>query len=150
MKIDRILRTFPLVSPNTSTATRFTSLEEALIPVGVVEEKGRPPQDEWKEARRPMNSHHKIRSPGFSRRRFFRSGGMAAVAAALYSISGDGPPSRTPEGKEIKRDEFIDRAVAARDEHAIRFMGACLRESQLNPGQIHPQAAWDAVERLRL
>jgi hypothetical protein len=72
------------------------------------------------------------------------------VAAGLYSISGDGPSRRPPEEKEIKRDELIDRAVRAQDEHAIKFTEACLREYQLNPKQIYLQAAWDAVERLRL
>ena len=72
------------------------------------------------------------------------------VAAALYSISGEGPSRRTPEEKEIKRDDLIDRAVHAQDEHAIKFTEACLREYRLNPKQIYLQAAWDAVERFRL
>ncbi len=72
------------------------------------------------------------------------------VAAALYSISGNGPANPPPEAKEIKRDDLIDRAVHAQDEHAIKFTEACLREYQLNPKQTYLQAAWDAVHRLKL
>ena len=72
------------------------------------------------------------------------------VAAALYSISGNGPANALPEPKEIKRDELIDRAVYAQDEHAIKFTEACLREYQHNPKQVYLQAASDAVERLKL
>ena len=81
-------------------------------------------------------------------RRALRYGWQAA--AALYSISGDGAANPPPEAREIKRDDLIDRAVYARDEHAIKFTEACLREYQLNPKQTYLQAAWDAVHRLKL
>ena len=81
-------------------------------------------------------------------RRTLRYGWQAA--AALYSISGNGPANPTPEAREIKRDDLIDRAVSAQDEHAIKFTEACLREYQLNPKQTYLQAAWDAVHRLKL
>jgi hypothetical protein len=43
---------------------------------------------------------------------------------------------------------LIDRALATRDEHAIKFTEACLREHALNPKPVYLQAAWDAVGRL--
>ena len=47
------------------------------------------------------------------------------TAAALYSISSIGATNTLPESKEIKRDDLIDRAVASREEHAIKFTEAC-------------------------
>jgi hypothetical protein len=70
------------------------------------------------------------------------------VAAALYSISGGGSPNVLPAAKEIERDDLIDRAVALREEHAIKFTEACLREHALNPNPIYLQAAQDALGRL--
>jgi hypothetical protein len=70
------------------------------------------------------------------------------LAAALYSISGAGADNNTPKTKEIKRDELIDRAVASREEHAIKFTEACLREHKLNPTPVYLQAADDALERI--
>lgn len=49
---------------------------------------------------------------------------------------------------EIKRDDLIDRAVAAQEEHAIKFTEACLREYAINPKQVYLLGARDAVERL--
>jgi questin oxidase-like protein len=70
------------------------------------------------------------------------------ASAALYSISGGGSPNALPAAKEIKRDDLIDRAVATREEHAIKFTEACLREHALNPNPIYLQAAQDALGRL--
>ncbi len=70
------------------------------------------------------------------------------VAAALYSISATGSPNSLGEAKAITRENLIDRAGAAQDEHAIKFTEACLREYQLNPKTIYLQAARDAMERL--
>ena len=70
------------------------------------------------------------------------------AAAGLYSISGSGSPNALPVATEIKRDELIERAVAAQEEHAIKFTEACLREYALNPKPIYWQAAQDALGRL--
>lgn len=70
------------------------------------------------------------------------------MAAALYAISASGSPNSLPAGGEIKRDDLIGRAVAAREEHAIKFTEACLREYAINPKQVYLWAARDAVERL--
>ena len=70
------------------------------------------------------------------------------LAAALYSISGAGAGNNRPKTKELKRDDLIDRAVASREEHAIKFTEACLREHKLNPTPVYLQAADDALERI--
>jgi len=72
------------------------------------------------------------------------------MAAALYSISGDGPGNNLQEGKEASREDLIDRAVASKDEHAIKFTEACLREYALNPKPVYLRAARDCVGRLGL
>jgi hypothetical protein len=71
------------------------------------------------------------------------------MAAALYSISGIGRTSGPVNEQEIKRDDLIDRAVGLREEHAIKFTEACLREYALNPKPVYLQAARDALDRLR-
>jgi Questin oxidase-like len=70
------------------------------------------------------------------------------VVAALYAISGGVSTNAAPAAQEIKRDDLIDRAVASREEHAIKFTEACLREHALNPNPIYLQAAQDALGRL--
>jgi hypothetical protein len=70
------------------------------------------------------------------------------VAAALYAISGGGSTNAVPAAKVIEREDLIDRAVASREEHAIKFTEACLREHALNPNPIYLQAAQDALGRL--
>lgn len=71
------------------------------------------------------------------------------MAAALYSVFGIGSTSSLPEAKEIKRRDLIDQAVALREEHAIKFTEACLREYALNPKLIYLQAAQDGIEKIR-
>lgn len=70
------------------------------------------------------------------------------VSAALYAISGGGSANALPVAKGIGRDDLIDRAVALREEHAIKFTEACLREYALNPQPIYLQATHDALGRL--
>ncbi|MCI0387402.1 MAG: hypothetical protein MOB07_01350, partial [Acidobacteria bacterium] len=53
-----------------------------------------------------------------------------------------------PESKEIRREDLIERAVDSREEHAIKFTEACLREYALNPKPIYLQAAKDALARI--
>ena len=70
-------------------------------------------------------------------------------AAALYASSGGiaGSPAAVSD-PGANRDDLIDRALATRDEHAIKFTEACLREHTLNPKPVYLQAARDAVGRL--
>jgi hypothetical protein len=71
--------------------------------------------------------------------------GAAGVYAASGGIAGSLEPA--PDAGR-RRDDLIDRALATRDEHAIKFTEACLREHALNPKPVYLQAAWDAVDRL--
>jgi len=71
--------------------------------------------------------------------------GAAGVYAASGGIAGARPV--VPDVSS-RRDDLIDRALATRDEHAIKFTEACLREHALNPKPVYLQAARDAVERL--
>lgn len=71
------------------------------------------------------------------------------TAAALYSVFGTGATDNLVEAKEIKRDDLIERAVASREEHSIKFTEACLREYAINPKTVYLEAARDAVERIR-
>ncbi len=70
------------------------------------------------------------------------------TAAALYSIAGIGSTNKLPEKLEIKKADLIERAVATKEEHAIKFTEACLREYTLNPTQVYLQAANDSLSRL--
>ena len=71
-------------------------------------------------------------------------------AAGVYAASGGAPG--TAESIETTRtgsfDDLIDRAIATRDEHAIKFTEACRRENVLNPKPVYYAAARDAVTRL--
>lgn len=70
-------------------------------------------------------------------------------AAAMYSASGGTvpAPAATRPPKQ-SREDLVDRAIATRDEHAIKFTEACLREYALNPKPVYFAAARDAVTRL--
>lgn len=70
------------------------------------------------------------------------------TAAALYSIAGIASPHKLSEPSEIKQADLIERAVATKEEHAIKFTEACLREYALNPTQVYLQAANDSLSRL--
>jgi hypothetical protein len=71
----------------------------------------------------------------------------AAIYAA-YARAGAGL-KQPVEGINIDRDDLIDEAVAARDEHAIKFTEACLREHEISRDPAFLLAASDAVRRLR-
>ncbi len=67
----------------------------------------------------------------------------AAYAKAAPALAmNDGPA-------EPDLDDLIDRAVAARDEHAIKFTEACLREYRLTGDGLFIAAAQDVVVRMR-
>ena len=70
------------------------------------------------------------------------------AGAALYSIGALGQPNESLQDQEIKRDELIERAAATKEEHAIKFTEACLREYSHNSKAIYFQAARDALERI--
>jgi len=74
------------------------------------------------------------------------------ACAALYATYGRMDPAATPMTDEpiaFDAEDLIDRAVAARDEHAIKFTEACLREHQRSRDPAFIAAAKDAVTRLR-
>jgi hypothetical protein len=70
------------------------------------------------------------------------------AGAALYSIAATGSVNKAGEPSEIRKANLIERAVAAKEEHAIKFTEACLREYALNPNQAYLQAANDSLSRL--
>jgi hypothetical protein len=72
-------------------------------------------------------------------------------AAGVYAASGGVVEPSTPlpaVEKTASFDDLIDRAIATRDEHAIKLTEACRREHALNPKPVYFAAAKDAVSRL--
>jgi hypothetical protein len=64
------------------------------------------------------------------------------TGAALYSVYG----TTKPDGRDIAApeetpQELIARAVATGDDHAIKFMEACLREYAIRPNSVYLAAA---------
>ncbi len=59
------------------------------------------------------------------------------TAMGLYAVSGQDGKFAGCSAQDESHDELIDRAVNTRDEHAIKFAEACLREHQLNPKPIY-------------
>lgn len=70
-------------------------------------------------------------------------------AGAMYAVYGQANPVDDFEPPNDDLDSLIDRAVATRDEHAIIFTEACLREYIQTPKPVYLAAAWHAVERLK-
>ena len=71
------------------------------------------------------------------------------AAAALYAGFGETTAASAIEEPEADVDDLIDSAIATRDEHAIKFTEACLREHALNPTPVYLAAARNAAARLR-
>ncbi len=72
------------------------------------------------------------------------------ACAAVYAVYARNVPSAGLErDAPIDLDDLIDRAVRARDEHAIKFTEACLREHRLTGDDLFLTAAADAVSRLK-
>ncbi len=72
----------------------------------------------------------------------------AAIYATYSTVApADVPP--VPDDVEFNREDLIDRAVAARDEHAIKFTEACLREHAITGDAAFIAAAQDIVARMR-
>ena len=59
------------------------------------------------------------------------------TAMGLYSVSGQDGRFTGCDHVEDTHDELIDRAVHTKDEHAVKFAEACLREYSLNPKPIY-------------
>lgn len=71
------------------------------------------------------------------------------AAAGIYTGFAAAPAAAVPDAVLAARDELIDRAIATRDEHAIKFTEACLREHALNPKPVYLLAAERASARLK-
>jgi hypothetical protein len=72
------------------------------------------------------------------------------AGCGLYAAFGRTPePAGEIEPPRESRETLIDMAVAHGDEHAIKFMEACLREDTLNPSPAYLAAARSALDRLR-
>lgn len=74
------------------------------------------------------------------------------ACAALYATYGRVDPSSirvTAEPVQFDREDLAARAVEARDEHAIKFTEACLREYDHSKDGAFVVAANDAIGRLR-
>jgi hypothetical protein len=69
-------------------------------------------------------------------------------AAGVYAASGGVVEAAAPLPASGSFDDLIDRAIATRDEHAIKLTEACRRENELNPKPVYFAAAKDAVSRL--
>ncbi|HKC24649.1 MAG TPA: hypothetical protein VKF32_07885, partial [Thermoanaerobaculia bacterium] len=67
-------------------------------------------------------------------------------AAAFYCGFGGVPPAPGSTSPPLDR-ELVDRAIATRDEHAIKFTEACLREHAIRPSPVFLRAAHHAVEQ---
>jgi hypothetical protein len=74
------------------------------------------------------------------------------ACASIYAAFGDVEADRLPaldETVEYDAGDLIEQAVAARDEHAIKFTEACLREHRITGDLAFIVAARDVVVRLR-
>jgi hypothetical protein len=78
--------------------------------------------------------------------------------AAIYSALGrpatsadakPTPPDAVADGDPADVADLIEQAIASRDEHAIKFTEACLREHRLAPDRTYIAAIRDAVKRPR-
>jgi hypothetical protein len=73
------------------------------------------------------------------------------ACAAIYATFGRHDVPATPDrytDAPFDRDDLIDQAVSTRDEHAIKFTEACLREYALTPDPAFIVAAKEAIKRL--
>jgi hypothetical protein len=74
------------------------------------------------------------------------------ACASIYAAYGEVDADRVPildASVEFDADDLIEQAVAARDEHAIKFTEACLREHRITGDAAFVVAAQDVVVRLR-
>lgn len=59
------------------------------------------------------------------------------TAMGLYSVSGQDGRFTGCDHVEDTHEELVDRAIHTKDEHAMKFAEACLREFSLNPKPIY-------------
>jgi hypothetical protein len=71
------------------------------------------------------------------------------ACASIYATYGGGEVPNLSDAARLDAADLIDQAVAARDEHAIKFTEACLREHAVTGDDAFIVAARDAVVRLR-
>jgi len=71
------------------------------------------------------------------------------ACAAIYAAYARAPLPEVPASVVVDPSDLVDQAVAARDEHAIKFTEACLREHARSGAPALLLAAQDAVVRLR-
>lgn len=71
------------------------------------------------------------------------------ACASIYATYGGADVPAIDAGAPLDAGDLADQAVAARDEHAIKFTEACLREHALSGDAAFIVAARDAVVRLR-
>jgi hypothetical protein len=72
------------------------------------------------------------------------------ACASIYATYGGGEVPVLEGTRPLDAPDLIDQAVTARDEHAIKFTEACLREHALTGDEAFIVAARDAVVRLRV
>jgi hypothetical protein len=72
------------------------------------------------------------------------------ACASIYAAYGSGPaPEASAAAEPVDTGDLVEQAVAARDEHAIKFTEACLREHRISGDGVFLTAAQDAVLRLK-
>ena len=72
------------------------------------------------------------------------------TACGLYAAFGRRPaPPQAPEPPRESGEALIEMAIANRDEHAIKFTEACLREHALRPSAAYLSAARRAMDFLK-
>jgi hypothetical protein len=70
------------------------------------------------------------------------------AGVALYCVYATTPAGRPAPSALRSRDELIDRAVATQDEHAVKFVEACLREEAARPEPVFRAAAANALDQI--
>jgi len=71
------------------------------------------------------------------------------AAAAIYSVFGNTLEFEEIKAPNISLKELINRAVATKQEHTIKFTEVCLREYIMNPKNIYLAAAKHVIENLK-
>jgi hypothetical protein len=70
------------------------------------------------------------------------------VAAAAFSTYGVTKENRSVRSGEQSSTQWVERAVATLDEHAIKLVEACIREEKQNPTSIYAMVIEDWVGRV--
>ena len=71
------------------------------------------------------------------------------AAAGIYSVYGEpGALSTYARDDQPDPEDIVEQAIRTGDEHAIKFVEACLDEHRRNPAPLFLAAAADAAARL--